>query len=243
MTKIIQFIIAPFVGLFYPKQCMSCGKVLLKMEKEIGFCRGCVKNVKLVGAKSCMRCGKPIGSGQKEYCPQCEVNSHKYNQNKAVFVYDGPVKMSMYQYKYSNKRCFSEYYAKTAVKMHGSWLKRIGVDAIVPVPMYERKKKSRGYNQAEEFANAISALTGIPVENGIIRRERETIAMKQLKGAKRKKNLLNAFKLAENIVQFRKVLIVDDIYTTGTTMDEMAKALKNGGISEVYGLCICIGKM
>ena len=108
--------------------------------------------------------------------------------------------------------------------------------------MYNKKKKVRGYNQAEVFAKALSQLTGIPVADKIVRREKETVAMKELKGGKRKKNLLKAFKVAENIVQFRKVLIVDDIYTTGTTMDEMAKTLKTGGISEVYGLCICIGK-
>ena len=109
--------------------------------------------------------------------------------------------------------------------------------------MYKSKMKRRGYNQAEVFANQLSKITNIPVATGVITRNRDTVAMKQLRGAKRKKNLLNAFKVPENIVQFRKVLVVDDIYTTGTTIDEVSKALKGGGITEVYGLCICIGKM
>ena len=108
--------------------------------------------------------------------------------------------------------------------------------------MYKQKMKRRGYNQAEVFATELGKLLGIPVSRDIIRRERDTVAMKQLRGAKRKKNLLNAFKVPENIVQFRKVLVVDDIYTTGTTIDEISKALKGGGITEVYSLCICIGK-
>jgi ComF family protein len=222
---------------------MSCGKVLLKIEKEIGFCRQCSKKVQLVGANSCMCCGKPIEDSSDEYCQQCNNSNHYFAQNKAVFIYEGPVKLSMYKFKYSNRRCFSEHYAKYAFKKYGKWIAENNIEAIVPVPMYNKKKKVRGYNQAEVFAKALSQLTGIPVADKIVRREKETVAMKELKSGKRKKNLLKAFKLAENIVQFRKVLIVDDIYTTGTTLDEVARALKLGGVEEVYGLCVCIGEM
>ncbi len=81
------------------------------------------------------------------------------------------------------------------------------------------------------------------METEIIRRNKDTVAMKQLNALKRKKNLLKAFSLQNNVVQFRKVLIVDDIYTTGTTMDEVAKVLKEGGVDEIFGLSVCIGEM
>lgn len=242
MTKLLKNIIDSAVGLLYPKQCMSCGKVLLKIEKDFGFCQDCVKDVKLAGGNVCMRCGKPIENTVAELCNQCVDKNHYFEQNKGVLLYDGPVKKSMYQFKYSNKRCFAKNYARYAVTKYGKWIASKNIEAIVAVPMYKRKMKRRGYNQAEAFAKELSRLIGIPVADDIIRREKETVAMKQLKGVKRKKNLLNAFKVTENIVQFRKVLVVDDIYTTGTTIDEVARALKSGGITEVYGLCICIGK-
>ena len=109
--------------------------------------------------------------------------------------------------------------------------------------MYKEKEKMRGYNQAKVFGKALSDATGIPLAGEIIRRDSDTTVMKQLNSLKRRKNLLNAFSLQKNIVQFRKVLIVDDIYTTGTTMDEVTKVLKEGGIQRVYGISICIGKV
>jgi len=243
MTRLLKIIINSAVGLLYPKQCMSCGKVLLKIEKELGFCSGCLKGVKLVDDNSCLKCGKPIEDGVEELCEQCVGQNHYFTQNKGVFVYEGPIKKSMYLFKYGNKRCSGKLFAKYAAKKYGKWIKNNEIEAIVPVPMYKQKMKRRGYNQAEVFGTELGKLLGIPVSRDIIRRERDTVAMKQLRGAKRKKNLLNAFKVPENIVQFRKVLVVDDIYTTGTTIDEVSKALKGGGITEIYSLCICIGRM
>uniref|UniRef100_UPI003865E81D double zinc ribbon domain-containing protein n=1 Tax=Pseudobutyrivibrio sp. TaxID=2014367 RepID=UPI003865E81D len=70
MTRLLKIIINSAVGLLYPKQCMSCGKVLLKIEKELGFCSGCLKGVKLVDDNSCLKCGKPIEDGIEELCEQ-----------------------------------------------------------------------------------------------------------------------------------------------------------------------------
>ena len=243
MNHIIKGIIGFCLELLYPKRCVVCDKVLSKIEKDIGICKSCSKEIRLVGRDYCMKCGGPLSSKAMEYCPNCQGNSHIFNQSKAVFRYVGEMKNSLYRFKYANKRCYGKVYARFAVKQYGNWIKSKKIDAIIPVPMYEQKKRKRGYNQAEVFARALSEITGIPTYNKIVRREKDTVAMKQLTKAKRKKNLLNAFILTENVVQFRKVLIVDDIYTTGTTIDEVAKVLKAGGVEEVYGMCVCIGEM
>lgn len=242
MNHTIEGIIDFCVDILYPKRCVACDKVLLKIEKEVGFCRKCAKTIRLVGPIYCLRCGAPI-SQNDELCINCKNTHHAFEQSKAVFRYSGYMKNAMYRFKYANKRCYGKTFARHAMKNYGTWIKNKEIDAIVPVPMYDKKKRKRGYNQAEVFANELSKLSGIPVKAEIIRRETNTMAMKQLNRVKRKKNLLNAFILAENIVQFRKVLIVDDIYTTGTTMDEVAKTLKAGGVKEVYGLCVCIGEL
>ena len=242
MNQFIKGIIDSCLELLYPKRCVTCDKVLLKIEKEIGICKACAKKVKLVGNTYCLKCGGPISNSRQEYCNNCKQNKHYYEQAKAIFRYTGGMKNAMYRFKYSNRRCYGKVFATHAVRNYGKWLKAINVDAIVPVPMYKPKERKRGYNQAMVFAKALSQVTGIPVAEGIVRREMDTVAMKQLNGLKRKKNLLKAFILTENVVQFRKVLIVDDIYTTGTTMDEVAKVLKDGGVKEVFGMCVCIGE-
>ena len=243
MNHIIKAIIGFCLELLYPKRCVVCDNVLSKIEKDVGICKKCSTKIKLVGKDYCMKCGGPLADKTEEYCVNCKNNPHIYNQAKAVFRYTGDMKNSMYRFKYANKRCYGKVYGRFAAKQYAGWMKAKGIEAIIPVPMYEKKKRRRGYNQAEVFAKALSELTGIPVQNEIVRRESETIAMKQLNRLKRKKNLLKAFILAENVVQFRKVLIVDDIYTTGTTIDEVAKVLKAGGVKEVYGMCVCIGEM
>ena len=243
MIHNIRNIINPVLTLLYPKRCVACDKVLLKIEKEAGLCRECLKKVKLVGPSYCMTCGTPIANDAKELCGNCEKINHIFIQNRAIFQYTGDMKKAMYRFKYSNKRCYGKVFAMYANRYYGRWIRENKIDAIVPVPMYKKKEKCRGYNQAAVFAKEISALTGIPVADEIVRRDSDTVAMKRLNSLKRKKNLLKAFTLTENVVQFRKVLIVDDIYTTGTTMDEVAKVLKSGGVKELFGMCVCIGEM
>lgn len=240
--NIIKGIIDFCLELLYPKRCISCDAILSKMEKEVGICRACAPNIKLVGANYCLKCGAPLLEVRDEYCKACKMSHHTFDQNKAVFRYSGGMKNAMYRFKYSNRRCYGKVFAAHALKTYGQWIKDNDFDVIIPVPMYEKKKRMRGYNQAEVLAKQISYLTNIPINNEIVRRESDTAAMKQLNGVKRKKNLLNAFILVKNDVQFRKVLIIDDIYTTGATLDEVAKVLKAGGIKEVFGLCACIGQ-
>ncbi|QFJ54001.1 ComF family protein [Pseudobutyrivibrio xylanivorans] len=242
MNSYLRYIIDVSLGLLYPKRCVACDNVLLKIEKEAGFCQSCQKKIRLVGKDYCLKCGAPVNNPQAEFCTSCKNASHVYTQNKAVFRYSGDMKNAMYRFKYSNKRCYGKVFAKYAVKSYGKWLQQNNIEAIIPVPMYQKKERKRGYNQAEIFAKALSDVSGIPVNSKIVRRNGDTVAMKQLNSLKRKKNLLKAFSLAKNDVQFKKVLIVDDIYTTGTTMDEVAKILRSGGVQEVYGMCVCIGE-
>ncbi len=239
----IKNIIELMLGVLYPKRCVACDKVLLKIEKDVGFCRTCMKKVRLVGPVFCLKCGAPINDSKVEFCGSCQKVNHIYTQNKGIFRYTGHMRSAMYRFKYSNRRCYGKVFAKYADRYYGNWIRRNGIEAIVPVPMYKGKERRRGYNQATVFARTLGERTGIPVYDKIVRRESDTMAMKQLNGLKRKKNLLNAFSLSKNVVQFRKVLIVDDIYTTGTTMDEVAKALKSGGVEEIFGMSVCIGEM
>ena len=238
----IRSIISSCIELLYPKRCVACEKVLLKIEKDLGFCRECSKKIRLVGQDTCMKCGSPIANPIDEYCNNCNRTTHHFQQNKAVFRYEGRMKESMYRFKYSNRRCYGKVYANQAAKLYGKWIRQKKIQAIIPVPMFRPKEKLRGYNQATVFAKELGKLTGIPVATDLILRNKETEAMKGLGRLKRKKNLLNAFTLTENELQFRKVLVVDDIYTTGTTMDSVAKVLKSGGTTQIYGLCICIGE-
>ena len=107
--------------------------------------------------------------------------------------------------------------------------------------MYRKKQKKRGYNQAEVFARALGRETGLPVEGRLLVRNRDTVPQKELNDRQRRQNLKNAFQLVPDIVKYRKILLVDDIYTTGSTMDEAAKTLLAAGAEQVYYICVSIG--
>jgi ComF family protein len=107
--------------------------------------------------------------------------------------------------------------------------------------MYRKKEKRRGYNQAAVFARQLSQKTGIPVAKAVSR-IRDTRPQKELNDTERKNNLKNAFQNGKIIVKYNKILLVDDIYTTGSTADAVSEVLLAAGAEEIYFLCICIGK-
>ena len=148
----------------------------------------------------------------------------------------------MYRFKYQNKREYADFYAAEAMQLYGKWLHERQVEVIVPIPMYTAKKRLRGYNQAEVFAEALGRESGIPVKKNLAERTRNTVPQKKLNDIDRKKNLKGAFKISQDIVKYKKVLLVDDIYTTGSTMDAVAGELRTAGIDKIYFLCISIGQ-
>ena len=198
-----------------------------------------------------MHCGRPIGDDNsnysfREYCFDCVHKGYDRMsyicQAKAVYLYKGAIKPTMYRFKYSNKREYADFFAKEAVQKYADWLQRVGVEVIVPVPLHQKKQRKRGYNQAECFARGMSRLTGIPTEENIVIRVKDTAPQKGLGELERKNNLKNAFHSEKNVVQYKCVMVVDDIYTTGSTAEAVARELIKKGAHKVYLKTICIGE-
>lgn len=221
----------------YPDRCPVCDRVLY----DTLICPGCVKKIKYVSQPVCFCCGKPLEDVHQEYCGDCTKRHHVFLQGKAVFCYQGAMRKIMYRYKYSNRRDYTEFFAAEAARLYGQWIKRCGIEQIIPIPLSKKRRRQRGYNQAELFAKRLSQLIRIPMNKKLLLRTRDTTPQKQLSVQERKNNLKNAFKIAQNVVKSERVLLVDDIYTTGSTIDAAAFTLKQEGIKEVYFLCISIG--
>lgn len=227
------------LSLFFPPRCPVCDGVVLP---GVWLCEPCRKEIKAIREPVCKKCGKPLGDDRAEYCFDCQKRKHLYSQGKAVFVYEGAIRNSIYRFKYAGKREYASFYARAAAELCGGWLKSKNVEAIVPVPMFPRKQRLRGYNQAEVFAKALGRELQIPVDCRLVRRVRNTVPQKELNEQERVQNVKNAFQSAANIVKYRQIVLVDDIYTTGSTMDALAEVLLTAGVKEVYYICISIGK-
>lgn len=226
-------------GFFFPRRCPLCDCVVEPGKLICGVCNQ--KNWR-IREPVCKRCGKPVENDRREYCRDCQVKSHKYRQGKAVFLYRGEIQRSMYRFKYNNKREYAVFYANEAADLYGHWIKQHNIEAIVPVPMFSGKKRLRGYNQAGVFAAALGRTVGLPVDQRLIMRVRNTVPQKELNDRERKSNLKNAFQLKPDIVKYNQILLVDDIYTTGSTIDAVAEVLLSAGIKDIYYICISIGE-
>ena len=221
---------------FYPDVCPNCDKVI----GRVGLCVDCKGTFRVLKQPICGVCGRTM-SEDGFLCEECKRIEHYFKRNVSVFEYRGDIKESIYRFKYGNMRCYAEFFATEAVKRYGKLLKSWKIDAIVPVPMYKPKQRKRGYNQAEEFARALARASGIKMDNKLIVRSKDTLPMKTLSKQQRYENLLKAFKVNKDRLKYKRVMVVDDIFTTGSTIDACARALKKCNIETVYGLCIASG--
>ncbi len=232
--------------LLYPPVCPICDRVLPQRLTDDGIgriCTDCEPSLIRVKEPFCMRCGKTLArtDAVQEYCDDCRRKTHVFTQGRAAFVYSGAVIGTMHRFKYSNRRDYAPVLARELYRMHGAWIQRIAPDAVIPVPLHPKRRRMRGFNQAALLARQIARLSGIPLEEKLLVRTQNTQRQKALDAHERKNNLKNAFQTTKKIVQLEKVLLIDDIYTTGSTADAAAAALVQAGVKKIYVLCVCIG--
>lgn len=228
------------ISMFFPKTCPLCEKIIYD---KMYICGNCLEKLYVIKEPKCYKCGKPLNSDEKIICSDCTKTAHCFDKGIAVFEYKEQIRESLYRFKYQNQRVYSEFYAKMAIQLYESTLNEWKVDKIIPVPMYRKKKIRRGYNQAEEFADELSKYTGIPRDNKCLVRIKNTSPQKGMNSEQRRINMENAFAVSvPGIKRCRNVLLVDDIYTTGSTIDGCAKLLRAAGVQRIYFLCVAIGK-
>lgn len=190
----------------------------------------------------CIKCGKHIENDESVYCNDCSMIRHKYDRAFAPFLYEGEIKESIMKFKFLGKAEFSHLYASSMWEYGGALLLNWDPDVIIPVPIHKSRLKKRGYNQAELIARDLSKIIKVKVNSKILIRTKKTKAQKQLGFRERFNNLKGAFSIRKNAKIPEKILLVDDIYTTGSTLDSIAEMLKNNGAKEVYCVCAAIGK-
>lgn len=223
----------------WPEICPFCGKVY-----RTGICPGCQKlleNLRIQEPR-CLKCGKPIRYHEKEYCHDCQNTKHYFEEGKSLWIHKAPVNQSIYQFKYHNQREFSRYYAEEMAKEYAEIVRRWSPDLMIPIPLHVRRRKRRGYNQAELLAKELGKYLKIPVDCKSVTRVRYTNPQKKMDHNKRKSNLKHAFRVQPLLPTIKKVVLIDDIYTTGNTIDAVASELKKKGVEKVYFLTISIGQ-
>ena len=223
--------------MLYPQTCYFCGKI-----SRTPICSGCRGKIEYIGEPRCKKCGKPIRYEEQEFCSDCQAQLFHYEQGRSLWLHKGPVRWSIYQFKYRNRRIYGQFYAQELYRIYGEKLKEWEIDTIIPIPLHGKRKRKRGYNQAEIVAKHLGELSKIPVETKSLVRVRHTKPQKELNHKERKKTLKEAFQVTKHWKNRGNILLVDDIYTTGNTIDSAATVLKKKGAKKVWFFTISIGQ-
>ena len=189
---------------------------------------------------TCKKCGKKLKQEEQIYCYDCSRKQHQFERGFAIFEYQD-VKESLYRFKYAGRAEYADFYAKMAQITLGDMIKSLEADAFIPVPLHKRRLRKRGYNQAQEFCEKLSERLNIPTYPDYIKRIKYTQPSKRLSSLQRQNNLKRAFLITQNVVKLKTIIIIDDIYTTGATIDAISAVCKEAGVQKIYFLAVAIG--
>jgi len=223
--------------LLFPLRCPVCDGIVRQSGEKV--CLDCMKRLTLLTPPWCMKCGKKLAE-EAEYCSDCRRKDHLFRRGRALYEYDSAASM-IYRFKYSGRREYAAFFGEQMAEYLGDFIRRVDADALIPVPLHRKRKKTRGYNQAELLARALGRQMGIPVAAELVVRVKNTEPLKYENPEERQNNLKRAFLIRQNDVKLKKVIVVDDIYTTGSTMDEMTRVLREAGVEEVYCIALACG--
>jgi len=234
--------IESFLELLYPEKntCFICS-IYDESINDRYICCDCEKKLKKILPPLCTKCSKPIDYAASDcLCPDCSVYEKSFETVKSPFSYEGIIKDSIYNFKYYNKPYFYKFFGNFLLNFMIE-ISYTNFDYITPVPLHKSKMHSRGYNQSELLAKYLSGKLLIPYADALKRTKKTTKQSQQSKD-ERRKNLKDAFAikspLKNEIIKSSSVLLVDDVYTTGSTADECSKTLLSFGVSKVYVLTI-----
>ena len=235
--------------LLFPLRCPVCDRPVpnapFGLNAPFGrmgrsICPGCESGLKRIQSPFCLKCGKPMLT-EEELCSDCKSLEHRFIQGRSLFAY-GDVAGCIYRFKYRGRQEYAAWLGKAMAEAFADYVRWISPDALIPVPLHEKRLAVRGYNQSALLAEEIGKALHIPVYDELVVRGKNTVPQKTLNRVERQNNLKKAFKICQNDVKLSTIVIIDDIYTTGSTVDDMAKLLMASGIQKVYYVALAVGR-
>jgi len=211
--------------------CNACG-----IENKEGlFCKDC-KDKLPYNNVFCERCGRSTINKEKA-CMSCQGQELHFEKARSAFKYLEPISVMIQRLKYRGKRYYSRIFS--IILAYYLLTDFADTDVLINVPMHKKDKFIRGYNQTEYLARELSKITGVNYKNNVFKKEIRTPRQATLNKEERKKNLKNAYKILDkNAIKGKVVTIVDDIITTGSTVETLAEKLKKAKAKKVYVLTI-----
>lgn len=229
------------LNLLFPLKCEVCHKKLpLTAAKRI--CSSCWHNIQLITDRYCQRCGKPM-LVETALCVDCYGNDSLYfGRIRSAGVYTGNLREAIHRFKYSGRSMLRNELGELLLSTYNRHFSFYAPDYILPIPLHRKQKRKREYNQTEILARHLSKNCHVPVYGDGLIRVKETKPQFELNKKERRENVRDAFALSrKRWVKNKRVLLIDDICTTGATLNECAKVLHKNAAAEVNGLVLAHG--
>ena len=214
--------------------CISCG-CMIDSSRDYALCDRCLQRFHWVGEKTCAKCGKIL-------CYDCRQYERNFDKGFTCVQYGLLERGVLMDYKYKGKSYIGQKLGD--VLYDRMRLENVEPDLVVPVPMFIKNRNIRGYNQAQVMAGRLAERSGTAFAPELLERTRKTAPMKGLGALERYENLKNAFAVSSKnhyTIAGKRILLVDDIFTTGSTLDACSLVLKEAGAAEVYVLTFACG--
>lgn len=221
------------INILFPSgyKCVVCGCEI--KPNVFSVCDTCFTKLPIITGKVCLTCGEPLFS-DANYCLNCKNCKHSFTKCFAPFTFENQIVKLIHEFKYDGKKYLAKPLGNFMFKHF--FEQGINVDLVVPVPLHKTRQKARGFNQAEELIKVFSE-HGFNVNTTCLERIKDTTTQTNLNRVERKENVSGAFRVTSKTdVKGKVVLIIDDVYTTGATFNEVAYVLVKAGASKVFGL-------
>ena len=203
-------------------------------------CRG---RFKLIEEPRCFKCGRHISEAESALCPECKDKKHGYVYGFPLYEYNETASNAMIDYKKNGWKSHGDFFAEEMADRLAGYIKRQKPEVLVPVPITKGRYNERGFNQSEYLADKLGEKLGIPVDSAILIRTGKAVQQKSLSGKERKENRFYGIECACVQVPYRSICLVDDVYTTGGTLNACTEALLGAGAVEVGFMTIFAGHM
>lgn len=215
------------LDLIYPPFCVVCRKA-----GNHYLCPECIEKIDLIEPPYCRKCGTPTES---YLCSECRDNEFVFEFSRSTGIFEGTLRTAIHTLKYDFHLALADPLADLMVRCFPSTHLAGKIDMVVPVPIHHSRKTERGFNQAEELARRLCKKVSLPIETRALVKSRPTKHQVDLPYEQRALNVTGAFVVKNrDLIQGKRILLIDDVFTTGSTLNEAAKALKNAGSAEIY---------
>ncbi|MBT0651600.1 ComF family protein [Geomobilimonas luticola] len=224
-----------FLDILFPPLCHVC-RSFIPAAGPLHICSGCRDAISPISSPLCDLCGTPFGTigGSDHRCGACSLSPPRFDAARAATLFDGPVRDMIHRFKYDRRVQLARPLGLLAAETLASWAAAAAADLVVPVPLHVRRLRQRGFNQAILLGQVVAGQWHLPLDRTCLRRIRWTEPQVNLAAAERAANVRGAFAVtAPARVAGRRIILVDDVFTTGSTVAECARVLKGAGAGEV----------